>query len=236
MTIKIGKKAIITGAVILIALALYNVFYFVIPFNRDLSNGAFWVSYGFTTFFFVFAAFIVFLGVKDKELKLRIFGISLVKLAIGTCIAQLVVDAVVMGVGNWFAFPTWVAAVADSVIAAYVFVAVITRFVYKGHIEKIDSYEKKESFVKELRVELETLNNTYASHELAKEINGLFELAKYTDPVSNREVEPLEDEISSKVEVLKKQLEAGDAEAARQSITKIDSLLKERKLRVKNAR
>lgn len=236
MTIKIGKKGIITGLVILITLAVYNVLYFVIPFNRELSNSAFWVTYGFTTFFFAFSAIIVFLGVKDKELKNRIFGIPLVKLAIGVCITLLVIDAVVMGVGNWFSIPVWVPVIVDTLISAYALISLIARYTYKQHAIEVDSSEKKQSFVNELRIELETLNSSYSNHELSKEINALYELAKYTDPVSNKDVVMIEDEISSKLENLEKQLEAGEVDSAKQTITKIDSLLKERKLRVKNAR
>ena len=41
--VKIGKKTIVTTLILAIIMAAYNVLYFVIPYNRDLSNAAIWI-------------------------------------------------------------------------------------------------------------------------------------------------------------------------------------------------
>lgn len=233
MRSKIGKKTIVTFGIILIALGLYNLLYFVIPFNRTLSNSSFWISYGFTTFFFIFSAFLVLLGIKGKIVKSHVFGIPLIKLALVMCVAQLLLDVLLIAIGSWCAVPTWIVIVVESILTAYVLVSVIIRIAYKNYIVEIDS-TNKEQFIRELRIELETLNNNYSKHELSKEVNSLYELSKYTDPVSTKEVIDLEDEISNEIGVLKKELELGDINKSKKAISKIDSLLKERKLRIKN--
>lgn len=235
MSFKIGKRAIVTGTIILILLALYNVLYFVIPFNREFSNGAFWITYGFTTFYFVFSAFIVFLGIKDKKIDSRVFGIPLIKLAIGSCIAELLIDAIVMGVGNWFTVPFWAVIIVEAIITAYVFIAVISRYALKEHISQVDSYKEKTNFIKELRAELGVLKNKYSSHELAKEINELYETARFTDPVSDESVETIENQITSKLETLKTQLKSGELDSSKQTIQNINDLLVERKIKVSNS-
>lgn len=56
LRIRIGKKTIVTTLILAVILAAYNVLYFVIPYNRDLSNAAMWITYGVTTFLTAFSA------------------------------------------------------------------------------------------------------------------------------------------------------------------------------------
>ena len=102
LKLKVGKRGIVTALILLILLAVYNVLFFVIPFDRSHSNGAFWVTYGVTTFLIVFMAVVVFIGFGSKELKSKVFGFPIVYLGYSTLITQLVIDMVVMGVGNFF--------------------------------------------------------------------------------------------------------------------------------------
>lgn len=231
----ICKQKKIISIVTLSALVFYNVLYFVIPFNRNLSNGAFWVTYGFTTFFFILATFIAFLGVKDRELKLRVFGIPLVKLAIATCIVEFLFDVIVMILGSFFIFPTWIVVLIESIITLYVFISVIFRYLLKEHIKEVDSHKSYTSFIKQIRIELKNINIEYSSHELANDINELYETVKYTDPVSNKEVGAIEDQILSNIETLKTLLKLGELDSSKKMIFNIKNLIIERATIVKNS-
>lgn len=231
----ICKQKNIISIVTLIVLVFYNVLYFVIPFNRSLSNGAFWVSYGFTTFFFIFATFIAFLGVKDRELKLRVFGIPLVKLAIATCIVEFLFDVIVMIIGSFFIFPTWIVVLIESIITLYVFISVVSRYLLKEHIKEVDSHKSYTSFIKKIRIELKKINIDYSSHELANDINDLYETVNYTDPVSNKEVGSIEDQIFSNIETLKTLLKLGEIDSAKKVICNIKNLIIERATILKNS-
>lgn len=234
LNIKIGKKGLITAAILLIALAVYNVLFFVIPFDRTHSSVSFWVTYGFTTFLVIFDAVIVFLGLKDKNIKSRIFGIPLLKLAYAAVVTQFVIDAVVMSVGNFFAIPAWAVTIVEVLLFAYVLIALIVRAAYKDHIAKIDSYENKESFIKELRIEVSSLIDATKDKELKKELENLSDLVRYTDPVSSKEVTEIEDEIIEQVSKLKNELNDGDNASV--VIKKIIQLIKERKNRLQAGR
>lgn len=236
MNLKIGKKSIVTALLILVGLAVYNVLFFVIPFNFEHSAPAFWLTYGFTTFFLLFAAVIAFLGLRNKKITYRVFGIPLLKLAVASIIFQLIVDILVMSLGSFFTFPAWIVGVVDTLAVAYVIIALIVYVTFKDHIETIDSYAKKEQYTKELRIELEVLKNKYSSCELAKELNGLYETVLYTDPVSSEEVAEVENEILSKLDDLRKQLEENNLDEARKSIDTLNNLIAERKTRLKSVR
>lgn len=233
LKIKVGKRGIVTGLILLILLALYNILYFVIPFNRSLSNGAFWITYGLTTFLIVFMAVVVFIGIGDKNLKSRVFGLPIIYLGFSTLVAQFVFDATVMSIGHFFEFKTWIAIIVEAVLLAFFFISLIVRTAYKDTIKKIDTQEYRKSYIKELRIELETLLNATSNESVRKDLEDLYETAKYTDPVSYKEVVDIEDEIFDAVEQLKNALQNGDSNKSIDLIKGIVNLLNERKLRLK---
>lgn len=234
LTINIKKSGLITGLIILILLAVYNVLFFVIPFDFSESAGAFWTSYGVTTFLAIFMVVVVALGMAGKELKSKVFGLPIIKLGYSILVAQLVIDLVTMSVGNFYEIPAWILAIVEVFLLTFFFVSLITRVAYKDTISKIDAKEYKESFIKELRIEIQSLYNSVNNENIKRNLNILVELVRYTDPVSNKEVEAVEDEIVNKVTELKCEIE--NEEKALVLISSIINLIKERKIRLKSQR
>lgn len=233
LRIKIGKKAIVTTLILAVILAAYNVLYFVIPYNRDLSNAAIWITYGVTTFLIVFSAATVCIGIYDKELKSRVFGIPILYLGYGVLVAQFVIDTVIAAVGSRFEVGAWVAAVVETLLLAIFFISLIARTAYKDTIKKIDEKEYKESFIRELRPELKLLVDSVNDGEVKTALNKLYETVLCTDPVSSKFVIEIEDEISEKVKALKESISAGDDVKLLNLIRETDLLVKERKLKLR---
>ena len=233
LRIRIGKKAIVTTLILAVILAAYNVLYFVIPYNRDLSNAAMWITYGVTTFLIVFSAVTVCIGIYDKELKSRVFGIPILYLGYGVLVAQFVIDTVITAVGSRFDVGAWVAAVVETLLLAFFFISLIARTAYKDTIKKIDEKEYKESFIRELRPELKLLVDSVNDGEVKTALNKLYETVLCTDPVSSKFVIEIEDEISEKIKVLKESVAAGDDVKSLNLIRETDLLVKERKLKLR---
>lgn len=233
LRIKIGKKAIVTTLILAVILAAYNVLYFVIPYNRDLSNAAIWITYGVTTFLIVFSAATVCIGIYDKELKSRVLGIPILYLGYGVLVAQFVIDIVITAVGSRFEVGAWVAAVVETLLLAFFFISLIARTAYKDTIKKIDEKEYKESFIRELRPELKFLVDSVNDGEVKTALNKLYETVLCTDPVSSKFVIEIEDEISEKIKALKESVAAGDDVKSLNLIRETDLLVKERKLKLR---
>ena len=233
LRIKIGKKTIVTTLILAVILAAYNVLYFVIPYNRDLSNAAMWITYGVTTFLIVFSAVTVCIGIYDKELKSRVLGIPILYLGYGVLVSQFVIDTVITAVGSRFEVGAWVAAVVETLLLAFFFISLIARTAYKDTIKKIDEKEYKESFIRELRPELKLLVDSVNDGEVKTALNKLYETVLCTDPVSSKFVIELEDEISEKVKALKESVAAGDDVKSLNLIRETDLLVKERKLKLR---
>lgn len=233
LRIRIGKKTIVTTLILAVILAAYNVLYFVIPYNRDLSNAAMWITYGVTTFLIVFSAVTVCIGIYDKELKSRVFGIPILYLGYGVLVAQFVIDTVITSVGSRFEVGAWVAAVVETLLLAFFFISLIARTAYKDTIKKIDEKEYKESFIRELRPELKLLVDSVNDGKVKTALNKLYETVLCTDPVSSKFVIEIEDEISEKIKVLKESVAAGDDVKSLNLIRETDLLVKERKLKLR---
>ncbi len=233
LRIKIGKKTIVTTLILAVILAAYNVLYFVIPYNRGLSNAAMWITYGVTTFLTAFSAVTVCIGIYDKELKSRVFGIPILYLGYGVLVAQFVIDIVITAVGSRFEVGAWVAAVVETLLLAFFFISLIARTACKDTIKKIDEKEYKESFIRELRPELKLLVDSVNDGEVKTALNKLYETVLCTDPVSSKFVIEIEDEISEKIKALKESVAAGDDVKSLNLIRETDLLVEERKLKLR---
>ncbi len=232
--LRTNKRTIITTLILTIVLIVYNILYFVIPFDHTKSTGSYWITYGITIFLILFVGIVVYIGIGDKKEKSHIFGVPILYLGYYTLVTQIIADIIIMCVGNFIRIPSWITIVVETLLLACFFISLIKKTAYKDTIKKVDAKEYKETYIRDLRVELETVCNMVEEPSLKKILDKLYETAKYTDPVSSRAVIDIEDQISIEVEKLKKTINLGDYENAKIIANEIDSLLKERKLRARS--
>lgn len=236
LKITVGKRAIVTSLILLVILAAYNILYFVIPFNRTLSQTSYWITYGCTTFVVLFMGVLVFNGIGDKNKKSRVFGLPILYLGFMAIIIQLIFDIIVMVIGNWLEFKSWITIVFETLFLSVFFISLIVGTAYKDTIKKIDKLSTKENFIRDLRVDLEVLSSGVENDLLKEPLNKLFEKVKYTDPVSSKNVFDIEDEILNKIITLRAEIQDNQIEKALKTIKAIDSLITERKLKMRGNR
>ena len=229
MKISFKRRDVITCAILLIILAVYNIFYFVIPFNRDFSVKSFWITYISTSLIVLMAFISIVLGLNDKKLKSRIFGIPIVFLCAFTLLAQFIVDCIVMIVGCFICIEWWVSTIMETLLFAFFLLSLISQKSYKSKIAEIDSRKNKTLFIKKLRIQLETLLRDVRGTSIEYPVENLYECVRYTTPISNVETYEIEEEISEKVRQLKKYINDGNYVKAKKEIGIIVSLVKERK-------
>jgi len=228
-----GRKSLVTCMTSLIVLVAYNILYFVIPFNRDLSKAAFWITYGITTFLILFNLLTVYLGIGDKQLRSRVFGVPIVQFGIRVTITQIIIDVLVMSIGNRVAIPYWIIVVIEVLLLSIFFISLIAQKAYKDTIIGMDAKEDNELFIKNFRIELDSILHLVISDaELKNNLRKLYETARYTTPVSKKCVYELEEDISYKVAVLKDAVKSADNIKATNLIGEITNLLRERKARL----
>ena len=236
MTINIGKKAGITLAIIAILAVVYNVIFFVVPWNNGMSVAATWITYGCTWLALIFGGVVTAVAFNKKELKSRIFGIPVHCVGYTVLLIQLLIDGVVMGVGHWYEIAFWIPTIVEVLLFALATIMVIARAANRDFIDSIDKKEVKEAYIRQLRVEVDSLVEANTLEALNADLTKLAETVRYTDPVSHKDVEDTEDQITVAFEELEKAVADGDVAKAQAALAKMNRLLNERKAILKNAR
>lgn len=231
------QKIFVTGGILLIIAVIFNILFFTVPLNRHLSGGSFWLVYGFTMFGIVFTGIISLLSFKHKKLESRIFGITVFKVGFLSLIIQIVIDIIVLIVGNFVAVYFWIPLIAEVLLYGLCGISLIVRKTYNKTIADIQEKEKKKtSLIAEMRIQMQLMESNTKDKPYYKDIVRLNEMFKYADPVSEDSVVELEDEIMQNVKELKSNISLGDSNKVAQLIKTINLLMEERTLRIKNIR
>lgn len=230
-----NKRFDIYGILILLVIAvLYNVLYFLIPFNRTYSNISFWITYGLTMAMLIMTGFVAYISFNKEKLKSRIFGISIFKAILIADIIQLVLNIVVMSVGNFYEIPYWIIIVIEVLIVCYSLISLIVKTAYREKIDEIDDKTiNKTSFIEELRVQSQLLMPLAKNKSYYQSLSKMIDVIKYCNPISNEQVIDLEDEILNNIYKLRDFIISDNDINAEKTIQVIVNQMEERKLRSK---
>ena len=155
----------------------------------------------------------------------------------GMVILQFIFDIIILLIGQAVAIKSWIIWIIEAILIAILLIGIITRDVYRDAIEEMEKKDgNKTKFIEELRVEIKVLSNNASGKQYEKEINKLNDVVRYTDPVTNKEVIELEDEILYELDNLKKAIEESRESDASSYINKLIELVNERAVRIKSLR
>lgn len=248
MTSKISKRSLACGLIIVLLMMAFSFAFCMYSFwARDISDKicqildtnmpVLWTIYGFTMGMFALGFLTTVLAFERRELRSRVFGVPIVFVGFGAIIIQLVIDAIIMVVGIFVELPLLlliVLIVAEVLFTVFTIILIIVRQAYKALlIEPLDKEKDKQGFINELRIELQMMAKTNDIESLDRCLNRTYETAKYADPVSNVDIQAIEEEIASALETAKDFIREGDAVKAKENIHKVENLLKEREVRLK---
>lgn len=193
------KKDSVKGyALIGIIFILITVVSLAIPTSK---NAAFWIAYIFTVV--ALAAQIVLWKrtFGHKELKSKFLGFPIVHIGIVYLIVQIAVLFVFVFAEK---LPAWSALVTCTVIAAMAAIFMIAADVGRTEIEKVEQkVQGKVFYIKNLQVDIEILASTEKDTRTKEQLEQLAEKIRFSDPMSNEQLAPLEERIAIAVESLK---------------------------------
>ena len=186
---KMNKNKLLYLVSIVLLLGLFNLIVFLMPFSRD--NATFWIGYGSITLSFVVSFVILYFIFDKKDMKSRFYGIPLIYVLISYVSLQLVVGVVEIVLGSAFNYK--LAIIFNAVILVFSLLGLIGLTAGKDEIERIDAKVKeKVLYLKEIQVKLAGIIDNTSDEEVLKELNKLNDLVRYSDPMSNDNVESLE--------------------------------------------
>lgn len=216
------KKDTIRAAVVaIVALVIYNLIAFVIPFAH---TAAFWISYGFTLVAFaVVCASIYIAFIKNPDAKSRFYGFPIARIGVLYGGAQLIVALIVMALAQWT--PWWIPVL---VYAIGMGAAVIGLVAADAVVEEIQTQDVKLKKDVSLMRSLQSKISQIASQTDNAGIRALAEEFRYSDPVSNDAIADAEADLAAAVDQLQAAFVDGDNEAMAQLCRKATALLAER--------
>lgn len=216
------KKDTIRAVVVaVVALVIYNLISFVIPFAH---MAAFWISYGFTlAAFAVVCASIYIAFIKNPDAQSRFYGFPIARIGVLYGVAQLIVSLVVMAVAKWT--PWWI---PTLVYAIGLGAAVIGLVSAEAVVDEIQTQDVKLKDNTTMMRTLQSKISQIASQTDNAGIKALAEEFRYSDPVSNDAIADAEADLAAAVDQLQAAFVDGDNEAMAQLCRKATALLAER--------
>ena len=193
------KKNSVKGyALIGIIFILISVVSLAIPTSK---NAAFWIAYIFTVV--ALAAQIVLWKrtFGHKELKSKFLGFPIVHIGIVYLVVQITVLFVFVFAEK---LPAWSALVICTAITAMAAIFMIAADVGRTEIERVEQkVQGKVFYIKNLQVDIEILASAEKDAKTKKALEQLTEKIRFSDPMSNEQLAPLEERIAIAVESLK---------------------------------
>lgn len=228
------KNSLIIFIAILI---VYNIIFFTLP---SIKTGSFWVSY-----IFGMVAIVLNLGIikfaweKAKTIKSKFMGVPILIVGYRYAAIQLISSAIFLlsciipNVSEnlkTFKMPYYIPLIINSIIFIVYLIFVIIVDAARDEINHVeDNIKEKVIYIKDLQLELEIVVEKYKNDKYKEALVSLIEQIRFSDPISDKSLSSLENEIKKKINRLKG---IEDNELLLE-INKIEELLAERNKRCK---
>ena len=216
-------------AVVFIAIAVYNVVVFVIPFNR---GGGFWTGYGFSMLAMLLTAVVSSYASGKEGIKSKVYGMPLIYVAWRYLIIQLVVGLLEIILQQYVPFKYSIA--LNTVLLGACLIGLITIETAKEEIERIDAKVKEKVFyIKSLQADIEGLIDRASDDSVKKILKDLAETIRYSDPMSSPQLATIENKIEAKAAALADIVGKADADGAKTACNELQMLFAERNRKCK---
>ena len=181
-----------------IVLIVFNVITFSVPITVNVNKftPSFWIGYAFIILMFIaqLACSILFFKQDSKEKKF--LNVPVISLSYMALFVSIIVGAVAMAVPF---IPYWVGIILDVLIVAFYAIAIISSKAAADTIENIDKQVKAQTFfIKSLTVDAESLLPRAKSDETKAIAKKVYEAIRYSGPMSNEALSPVESQITIK--------------------------------------
>lgn len=218
----------------IVVVALFNVITFVIPSRiggYDKYDGTFWVGYIFIMLAFVGQLAVAYYATKEENLQKLFYRVPLIKLSFTGLVAMLVCGGVCIAV---VFIPTWVGIICCITILAINVVSMIKAEITADIIDKKDEVVKtKTHFIKSITKRVQFIGDTVIDSEIKECLRKLYEVFRYSDPMSSDELLEIEGRITQKIYELENTIKSCNKDTIKNMCEDITVLVNERNRKCK---
>jgi len=225
MTFNKKSKSLI--AVYAIVAVIYMLFFLLIPFEK---NAASWISFAFTVVSFVVSFGITMLAFKDGEtLVSRVYGYPIFRIGMIYMLLQLGAGALICIVAAFVDVPYWVALLLSVLLLGGVAIGVVATDNIKEIVENEDERVRVATkAITTFNIDMAGILDSCDNVNVKKELEGLVEAFRYSDPMSSDATAQLEDELVAEVDSLKMFVLENDTDKILAQIKMVKNKLNER--------
>jgi len=202
-------------SIFVLALALYNIIIFAIPFEQ---TDVFWAAYIFAMVAIVSQLAIFALAYFGADtLQKKLYAAPIQNMGLKYLVVQLIISLVFSILTSFIEdIPAWIVYVIGAVIFCVFAILVLLTDSARDSIVKFEERAAQQTIqVKTFRINVDSILRRVEDPELKKVVYKLSETAKYSDPVSVEELYPVEAEITRKINELYGAVERNDIISAR---------------------
>lgn len=216
--------------ILAVIFAVYTVLTFALPFEK---NAVLWVSYLFGVGAIAAQVYVVRTAFgKGESLKSKFYGFPVAEIGAIYLVAQLVLGIIFMALAR--VAPVWLPVVVYVVLLGAAAVGLIAADAAADIVTEVDDHVKADTlFIRSLTADAESLLSKAKGDEIKAACKKVYEAARYSDPVSNPALAPLESEITLRFSAFSEAAIADDAEKAIQLADETITLLGDRNKRCK---
>lgn len=213
---------------------VFNVIVFAVPrtiAGVDRFTDSFWVGYVAIMIMLIAQLGIVWLTFKEENLTKLFYNFSLVRISILGMIAMGIAGMICMLIP---VLPVWVGIIICLLVLISNVIALVSAHVAVSTVEEIDKKSKgKTFFIQSLTLDVEMLKEKATIPEITNEIKTLYDTVRYSDPMSDDDLVPIESQITLLMSELSEGVEKEDIDVVKKRVTDISILLSERNKRCK---
>lgn len=218
-------------------LVIFNVLYFVIPF-KHVDNFVYWFVYIITILSLLSIVLTYFVAFeKVKTLNSKILGYPLIKVGLMYIGSELIVALIFTLINAFIKVEPWILIVTYVLLIGVFTILFVTKKVVRDEIVKMENQVVEDKkFIKTLRKDMSIFVSTIVETSLKNKMNEALDIVKYSDPVSSKELEEIEDEINELYSLIKNKNLKNEYSDAITKTDKLISLLNERNLLCKDSK
>ena len=211
-----------------ICLAVFQVIAFAVPLNR---HSGFWIGYVSIMVSFAFHMLCTLAVLKEEDAQKQFYGLSLIFISNTGLAVMLLVG---IGVTIIPGMPWWVGVIVCLLVLAFTAVAAIRAGTTAQIVETMDRRILTQTdFIRTLTADAQSLIHRAHAPMLKKLCQKVYEAARYSDPVSSLEVEPIERQIREEFEALRDAVIDENLDNTEDCTRELLTLLKERNAKCK---
>ena len=196
-----------------ILLVLFNVISFVSVGWAGIEKytPSFWVGYIFITVAFIGQIICAYFALKDNDIKKTFYNVSLISTSYTGLILSFVFGGLCMIISP---LPYWVGIILCTIVLGLNVVAVVKATAAVDIVSGIDEKVKENTlFIKSLTDDAESLIARAKSENIKVECKKVYEVVRYSDPMSNGALASIENDITIKFSKLSDAVVSDDSEA-----------------------